>query len=205
MTKKLLALMGLVIVLDGCTGPPPPPQVDAFQGIFNASSAAVPANVTATLTQPLGYMTSENVEKHIGFIKNANEYWGQRVPATLTNTVVMSDTDPLYFSQRMLAMLKANFPNIERVHDFRDAVAKGKKGVILIDLRLKHMQPYGDRRTVVDVDAYFFDSRMNPVSKMSGHGEYLVPMVSMDVGMQRSINAAMGELDSKIKANVRVR
>lgn len=205
MTKKLLALAGLVLVLDGCTGPPPPPQVDAFQGIFNASSTAVPANVAVTLTQPLGYMTSENVEKYIGHIKNANEYWGQRVPASLTNTVVIADNDPLYFSQRMLAMLKANFPDIERVHDFREAVAKGKKGVVLIDLRVKHMEPYGDRRTIVDVDAYFFDPRMNPVSKMSGHGEYLVPMVSMDVGMQRSVNAALGELDAKIKANVRVR
>lgn len=205
MTKKLLALAGLALVLDGCAGPPPPPQVGAFQGIYNADAATVPANAAVTMNQPIGFMTSENVEKYIGFIKGNNEYWSQRVPATLTNTVVLADNDPMYFSGRMLAMLKANFPNIERVHDFRDAVAKGKKGVILIDLRMKYMEPYGDRHTKVDIDAYFFDAKMNPVSKMNGHGQHLVPMASMDAGIQKSIDAAIADLDGKIKANVRVR
>jgi hypothetical protein len=205
MTKKMLALAGIVLTLGACTGPPPPPQVGAFQGIFKADAATVPANAAVTMSRPIGFMTSENVEKYIGFIKGNNEYWAQRVPATLTNTVVLADNDPMYFSGRLLAMLKANFPDIERVHDFPDAAAKGKNGVVLIDLRMKYMEPFGDRNTKVDVDAYFFDSSMNPVSKLSGHGEHFVPMASMDGGIQKSIDAAIRELDAKIKAQVRVR
>jgi hypothetical protein len=205
MTRKMLVLAGLVLTLEACTGPPPPQQTDAFQGIYNQSATGVPANAAVTVAQPTGFITSENVERYIGFIKNTNEYWGKLVPASLTNTVSLADTDPTYFSGRLLVMLKSHFPTLQRVHDFREAVSTGKKGVILIDMRLKPMEPYGDRTIKVDIDAYFFDSAMNPVSKLSGHGEYKMPMVTMDPGMQRSIDMAIRELDAKIRAHVRVR
>jgi hypothetical protein len=205
MTRKMLVAAGLALTLGACTGPPPPQQSDAFQGVFNQSAAAVPANAAITISQPAGFITSENVERYIGFIKDSNEYWGRLVPASLTNTVMLADTDPTYFSGRLLAMLKSHFPSLQRVHDFREAVSTGKKSVILIDMRLKPMEPYGDRTIKVDIDAYFFDSGMNPVSKLSGHGEYKMPLVTMDPGMQRSIDMAVKELDAKIKAHVRVR
>jgi len=202
MIRKLLALLGLVAALDACTGPPPPAQVDAFQGIYNSTSAGVPSDVQATLRPPVGIIFSENVERYIGYIKDANEYWGKVVPASLTNTVVMADTDPTYFAGRMLAMLKRHFPDAQRIHDFREAVSTGKKGVVLIDIRLKGMEPYGDRTTRVDIDAYFFDAAMNPVSKLSGHGEFKVPYASADAGVQKSIDQAVAQLDGKISAFV---
>lgn len=203
MTRKLLALAGLVLALEACAGPPPPVQTDAFQGIYKQNSATVPSDVPMTLGQPAGLITSENVERYIGFIRDSNEYWGSVVPTSLTNNVVVADTDPAYFSGRLLAMLKNHFPTLQKVHDFREAVSTGKKGVVLIDLRLKAMEPYGDRTTKVDIIAYFFDAAMNPVSKLSGHGEYKVPYASMDAGLQKSIDAAVQELDGKISTYIR--
>jgi len=84
------------------------------------------------------------------------------------------------------------------VHDFNQAVATGKKSVCLIDLRPKPMQPWVDHTTRMDVDAYFFDASMNPVSKLSGHGEHYVQLGSMDAGIQVSIDAAIRELDGKM-------
>ena len=81
MIRKLLALSGLLLTLDACTGPPPPKMVDAFTDLYTASSSAsVPANAPVTVTPPVGLIFSENVEAHIGAVKDANEYWGKVVP-----------------------------------------------------------------------------------------------------------------------------
>ncbi len=201
--RKLLALAGLIVALDACTGPPAPQLLDAFQNIYNQSSASVPADAPMTLGQPVGFIASENVEHHIGHYRDSVEYWGKVVPATLTNTVIIADTDPTYFSHQILAMLKRRFPTLQYVHDFREAVSSGKKGVVLVDLRIKWMEPYGDRTNKVDVDAYFFDAAMNPVSKISGHAEYKVPYAQMDTKFQRTIDEAIAQLESKITAYIR--
>jgi hypothetical protein len=70
---------------------------------------------------------------------------------------------------------------------------------------LKPGEPYGDRTTRVDIDAYFFDAKMDPASKLRGHGETHVPYASMDGRIQQSIDAALAQLDGKIRATVRKR
>lgn len=199
MIRKLLALAGLAAALEACTGPPPPTySADAFKGIYNQNSASVPANAPATVTPPVGIIFSENVETYLGYIKNTGEYWDSVVPTSLKNNVVYADADPTYFAGKVLAMLKARFPSATVVHDFNEAVSAGKKSVVLIDLHTKSMEPYGDRTTKFDVDAYFFNAQMDPVSRLSGHGEYKVPFASMDAGVQKSIDQALAELNGKI-------
>lgn len=167
------------------------------------SSVAVPADAPVSLGQPVGFIVSENVEHHVGFMKDTVAYWGNVVPSSLTNTAAIADADPNYFSAHMLAMLKRHFPTLQYVHDFPEAVATGKKGVILIDMRMKWMEPYGDRTNRIHVDAYFFDRGMNPVSKLSGEAEYKVPFASMEGGVQRITDAAIQQIDAKITALVR--
>lgn len=203
MTRLVPSLAALALCLSACTGPPPPVQVDAFTNIYNQSAAGVPVNATMTLGQPVAFITSENVERHIGHVRDTNEYWGKVVPTTLTNTAVIADTDPTYFSHQILAMLKRHFPTLQYVHDFREAVSTGKKGAILVDLRIKWMEPYGDRTNKVDIDAYFFDTAMNPVSKLSGHAEYKVPFAAMEMKFQRTTDEAIADLESKINAYIR--
>jgi hypothetical protein len=202
MIWKFLALAGLIATLDACTGPPPPPQVDAFQNIYNQSAASVPSDAPMTLGQPVAFITSENVERYIGHLKNTNEYWGSVVPSSLTNTAIIADMDPTYFSHQLLAMLKRHFPTLQYVHDFREAVSTGKRGAILVDLRIKYMDPYGDRTYKIDIDAYFFDSAMNPVSKLNGHSEYNVPFAAMEVKFQAHTDEAIGQLESKINTYI---
>ena len=98
----------------------------------------------------------------------------------------MADTDPLYLSGKVLEMLEsARFPDATPIHDFDEAMQARKRSVILVDLRIKCMEPYGDRtEKSIDIDLYFFDSSMNPVSRMNGHAEYKVPYASMEVGMR---------------------
>ena len=192
------------MALEACTGPPPPTySADAFKGIYNQSSASVPANAPATVQPPVGIIFSENVETYLGFIKNSGEYWSSVVPESLKNHVVYADADPTYFAGQALAMLKARFPSATVIHDFKEAVSTGKKSVVLIDLHSKAMEPYGDRTTKINVDAYFFNAQMDPVSRLSGHGEYHVPYASMDAGVQKSIDMALRELDGKMAALVR--
>jgi hypothetical protein len=192
------AAIGLALALGACAGPPPPTYTDAFQGIYNQSAASVPANVPVSVQQPVGIIFSDNVERYIGYVNDSKAYWENVVPQPLTNKVVEADADPTYFAGRILGMLKSHFPNAQVVHDFNQAVATGKKSVCLVDLRPKPMEPYGDRNTRMDVDAYFFDASMNPMSKLSGHGEHYVAFGSMDAGIQVSIDAAIRELDGKI-------
>jgi hypothetical protein len=203
MTRLLPSLTALALCLSACTGPPPPPQVDAFTNIYNQSAAGVPSDVSMTLEQPVAFITSENVERYIGHLKTTNEYWASVVPSTLTNTAVIADTDPTYFSHQILAMLKRHYPTLQYVHDFREAVSTGKKGAILVDLRVKQMDPYGDRTYTIDIDAYFFDRAMNPVSKLSGHSEYKVPFAAMEVKFQAHTDEAIADLERKMNAYIR--
>jgi len=203
MTRTLPALIALMLALSACTGPPPPPQTDAFQNIYNQSAAGVPSNVPMTLGQPVAFITSENVERYLGHLKNSTEYWASVVPSSLTNTAIIADMDPTYFSHQILAMLKRRYPTLQYVHDFREAVSTGKKGAILIDLRIKYMDPYGDRTYKIDIDAYFFDTAMNPVSKLNGHSEYKVPFAAMEVKFQAHTDEAIADLESKINAYIR--
>lgn len=203
MIRKLMALAGLAAMLEACAGPPPPTySTDAFKGIYNQSSASVPANAPAIATPPVGIIFSENVEAYLGYIKNTGEYWDSVVPASLKNHAAYADADPTYFAGQVLSMLKTHFPSATVIHDFNEAAAAGKKSVVLIDIHSKSMEPYGDRTTKIDVDAYFFNTRMDPVSRLSGHGEYHVPYASMDAGVQKSIDQALAELNGKISALV---
>jgi hypothetical protein len=203
MTTRLIAILALTAALGACAGPPPPPQVDAFANILTTSSTAVPADVPVTMGQPVGFITSENVERHIGHINDSNAYWGSVVPSSLTNTAVIADNDPTYFSNAILGMLKRHFPSLQHVHDFREAVASGKKGVILVDMRMKWMEPYGDRTNRMHIDAYFFDQSMNPVSKLSGEAEYKVPFAAMEGHVQKITDEAIAQIDAKITQLVR--
>ena len=202
MIRTLVALTGLSLVLGACNAPPPPKMVDAFANLYNGNAAAVPANVPVTVQPPVGVMFSENVEAHIGAVKDANEYWGKIVPASLTNTVAMADTNPLYFSAKLLDMLKRHFPGIAPVHDFNEAVQQRKRSVILVDLRMDYAQRSG-QTSKMDIDLYFFDSAMNPVSKLNGHAEFTIPFPAVHGGMQDMTNQAIGQLDRKISATVR--
>lgn len=200
MINRLLALLGLGAALAACTGPPAPPPVDAFTNLLNMNSASVPADAPMTLGQPVAFITSENVERYIGHLQDAKAYWASVVPASLTNTVVIADTDPTYFAGQLLKMLRRHYPAIERVHDFREAVAKGNKGVIVVDMKMKWMEPYGDRHNKIDIDAYFFNTAMDPVSKLSGHAEYNVPFASMEGHVQKITDEALGQIDQKMMA-----
>lgn len=191
-----------MLALSACTGPPPPAQTDAFQNIYNQSAAGVPSDVSMTLGQPVAFITSENVERYLGHLKNSNEYWASVVPSSLTNTAIIADMDPTYFSNQILTMLKRHYPTLQYVHDFREAVSTGKKGAILIDLRIKYMDPYGDRTYKIDIDAYFFDMAMNPVSKLNGHSEYLVPFAAMEVKFQSHTDEAIANLERKINTYI---
>jgi hypothetical protein len=208
MTIRLLALAAPVLVLASllaaCAGPPPPTySADAFQGIYNRNSAGVPTDAAASAAPPVGVIFSENVEAYLGHIKKSGEYWDSVVPSSLKNNVVYADGDPTYFAGRVLAMLKARYPTASVVHDFNEATKAGKRSVILIDIRPKMMEPYGNRTTKIDIDAYIFNSAMNPVSRVSGHGEWAVPFASADAGIQKSIDQAIAQLDGKLGALVR--
>ncbi len=200
--RLLVGSVGLAALLAGCTGPAPPTFSDAFKGLYDQSAASVPADVPVSVQQPVGIIFSDNVEAYFGYIKTTNEYWASVVPESLTNTVAIADADPRYFGARMLQMLKSHFPRSNVVKDFNEAVATGKKSVVLIDLRMKPMEPYGDRSIKYDIDAYFFDAQMNPVSKLSAHAEHYVPYASMDAGVQKTVDAAIQQLDAKISARV---
>jgi len=203
MITRLMAVLGFLLALAACAGPPPPPQVDAFDGILNLNSTAVPADKPMSLGQPVGFITSENIERYIGHMNDTKEYWGSVVPASLTNTAAIADTDPTYFSGQMLAMLKRHYPTLQHIHDFREAIATSKKGVILVDMRMKWMEPYGDRTNRIHIDAYFFDQNMNPVSKLSGEAEYKVPFAAMEGHVQKITDEAIGQIDAKITSLVR--
>ena len=216
MIRKLMALAGLAVALEACTGPPPPTySADAFKGIFNQNSASVPANAPAAMTPPVGIIFSENVETYLGFIKTTGDYWSSVVPESLKNHVVYADADPTYFDLGLCGPLRTDHTPAQLgtpdpycakfkvpTLRFNEAVSTGKKSVVLVDIRAKAMEPYGDRTTKIDIDAYFFNARMDPVSRLSGHGEYKVPYASADAGVQKSIDAALRELDGKIGALV---
>ncbi len=201
MIRKLLALLSLGAALAACTGPPPPSNTQAFEGVLNGvDPAAVPSDVPMSLGQPVAFMTSNNIENYIGHLSKTKEYWASVVPASLTNTVAIDDADPQYFANQTYKLLRSHWPAIQRVHDFREAVGSGMKGVVLVDMKMKWMQPYGDRHNRITIDMYFFDSRMNPVSKLSGQAEWNVPFASMDGHVQKITDAALGQIDEKINA-----
>lgn len=208
MMRRVLVLTGLlaslVSTLGACSGIPNPVySPDAFKGIYNQTSAGVPANVPVTVTAPVGVIFSENVETYMVYIKTNSEYWAARVPASLTNTVAVADNDPVYFAGRTLDLLKSRFPTATKIHDFNEAVSTGKKSVILVDMKYMPMQPHGDRTTRVELDFYFFNSAMTPVSKISGQGSYRTSVGTFEMGVQKSIDQALAEIQAKMAQYVR--
>jgi hypothetical protein len=200
MTMRSLALLALSVVLAGCgAGPPPPVYSDAFKGIYNQSATSVPADVSVKVQPPVGVILSDNVEAYFAFIQKSNEYWGTIIPASLTNTVAMSDSDPRYISQHVLDMLKRHYLTATLVHDFKEAVGTGKKAVFLVDIKAVIGQG-SFKTTTVDISVYAFDAKMNPVSVVSGHGEGVIPYPATEMRVQSSTDTAIQQLDGKITA-----
>jgi hypothetical protein len=203
MISRILAALAATLALGACNGPPPPAQVDAFTSLYNRSpSSAVPVDAPVTMGQPVAFITTDNVEHHIGYNRDAWAYWNSMVPASLENTVAMADTDPTYFSAKLIEMLRRHWPSIQNMHDLREAKAAGMQGAIVVDLRWKYFEPYGDRTYKIDIDLYFFDASMTPMSKMNGHGEYTLPMITTDGRVQKTTDAALAQVDAKITALV---
>jgi hypothetical protein len=199
------AIVGLILAatLAACAGPPPPTyNSDAFKGIYNQNAASVAADVPVTVQHPVGVILSDNFEIWFKALKEANEYWGARVPASLTNTAVIADNDPTFLAGRVLGDLKQRFPEAQQIKDFPTAVASGKRAVVLVDIT-----PQIGARTPVtnkfDITYYFFDAKMNPVSKLSGHGEHYAPFGAMTGGIQDCVDQALAQLDQKMAAVVR--
>ena len=200
----LIALSSISWAFVSHAAPPPAPAYgDAFKGLYNQSAAAVPVDAPVTVQAPLAIIFSDNFELWFQHVKATVAYWADIVPSSLTNNVVLADTDPNFLSGRVLEMLKKRFSGSEYVKDFTQAVATGKKGAIVVDVLPKPMAPYGDRTTKFDITCYFFDAGMNPVSRMSGHGERRVPFGAADGGVQVAVDGALKELDAKIGKLVR--
>ena len=205
MPFKLMAALGLAFFLCACagSGPQPPGHVDAFTNLYKQNAATVPADVPVVVQQPVGVIFSDNFESWFKYVSDANAYWGKIVPASLTNTVVQADTHPAFVSGRVLEVIKRRFPTAEVVKDFQQAVSSGKKAVILVDLRARPMQPYGDRTTRIGIDFYFFNAQMTPVSKISGDGQRNVPLGGVDGGVQVAVDGALQQIEARMNAVVR--
>jgi hypothetical protein len=205
MPFKLMAVLGLAFLLGACagSGPQPPVHVEAFTNLYKQSATTVPADVPVVVQQPVGVIFSDNFESWFKYVSDSNAYWGKIVPASLTNTVVQADTHPAFISGRVLEVIKRRFPTAEVVKDFPQAVSSGKKAVILVDLRARPMQPYGDRTTRIGIDFYFFNAQMTPVSKISGDGQRNVPMGGVDGGVQVAVDGALQQIEARMNAVVR--
>jgi len=202
--RMRFAFLGLLAAsLAACAGPPPPTyNTDAFKAIYNQNSAVVPADQPVSVQHPVGIILSDNFEIWFKALKEANDYWSARIPSSLTNTAVIADNDPAFLAGRVLQDLKSHFPEAQEIKDFQTAVASGKKAVVLVDIN-----PQIGQRTPVtnkfDITYYFFDAKMNPVSRLTGHGEHYAPYASMTSGTQDCIEQALAQLDQKMKVAVR--
>ena len=199
--KKLMATLIVALTLTGCAATlPPPVYVDAFHGLLNRTSAAVPVDQPATVAQPLGLIFSENLEQYLKYIKAADV--GLKSYGAFTNTNAVVDIDPKFIAGRVLIMLRAHYPSIVLVDDFNHAVSSGKKGVLLIDIQ-PVLGSLSGQTTTVTITAYVFNERMQPVSRISGQGSSVVPYPAWDVGLQPSIDGAIRQLDAKLTTHVR--
>ena len=55
----------------------------------------------------------------------------------------------------------------------------------------------------MDIDLYFFNTAMTPVSKPNGHSRFTLGYPAVTTGMQKMTNEAIAQLDHKISATVR--
>jgi hypothetical protein len=76
------------------------------------------------------------------------------------------------------------------------------RSVILVDLRMEYGMRSG-QTSKMDIDLYFFDASMRPVSRINGHAEFTIPYPAMHGGMQKMTSEAIAQLDQKISATIR--
>jgi hypothetical protein len=199
---RLTAAVMALVALAGCiSGPPPPTYNDAFQGLYNQSAAAVPADVAIRMQHPVAIILSDNVELYIDWLKRSDEAVHRVIPESLINTVSEADANPNYISAQFLDMLKRHFPEAQVVRDFNAAASSGKKAVGLLDIQAVVGGRSGGK-TTVDATLYLFDAQMNPVSKVSGHGDGTIPFPATTAMIQPSTDAAVRQMDAKITALV---
>jgi hypothetical protein len=186
--------LGLCLLLGGC-GPSAPLYGDPFTRLVNQNSTAVPIDHRVKVEQPLGIIFSDNVELYLKYTKQGEDLLHSFGP--LTNTVAAADIDPKFIAGRVLSMLKERYPDIELLHDFNEALDKGKKSVCLVDIQVVIGKSSG-RTTTVDVSTFFFDSSMIPQSRLKGHGSGTIPYPAFDTQVQSSTEQALSELKGKL-------
>ncbi len=192
--KRGAIALGLCVLLSGC-GAPPPLYGDPFLHLVDQRSATVPIDQPVKVEQPLGLIFSDNVELYLKYTKQGEDQLRSFGP--LTNTVAAADIDPKFIAGRVLAMLKERYPDIELLHDFNEAIAKGKQSVCLVDIQVAIGRSSGGT-TTVDLSTFFFDDSMSPKSRLTGHGSGTIPYPAFDTQVQSSTEQALAELKGKL-------
>lgn len=126
--RRAAMVLATLIALAGCvSGPPLPTYGDAFKGLYNQSSATVPADVAIRIQHPVAIILSDNVELYIDWLKRTDEAIHRAIPDSLINTVGEADANPNYISAQFLDMLKRHFPEAQVVRDFNCRHRRGQE------------------------------------------------------------------------------
>jgi hypothetical protein len=199
--RRLLVILLLTAGLAGCL-PPPPLYKDPLAGIMPVSPAVFPIDAPVTVEQPAGLIVSDNTELYLQYYiasdKAINGNFGS------PDDDIHRDMNPKFVVDRITYLLRSRYPNIELIDDMNAADRLRKKTIFVVDVQATFKQIAG-QTTMFDFTVFAFDTQRRPVSKITGHGEAIVPLqtVAQNIGVQAAANQALQELDHKITASFR--
>lgn len=183
--------------LASCAGVPPPQYQDPLAGLLNQSSATIPADAPVKIEQPVVAVMSGNVELYLKYVQQGIQ--SARDCASCIIGPTLQDMDPKAAAARIVGTLKARFPNVRLVDDLNEALRAGAKTVCVIDFQAV-LGDHSGATTRADITTIFLDHEMRPISRISGHGSFVIPfptLASPGPGLQKALTEALQELDGK--------
>lgn len=182
-------------------GVPPPPYQDPLAGLLNQSSATIPVDAPVTIEQPVAAVMSGNVETYLKYAVHVQQ--DIRDCIGCIKGPALQDVEPKALAARIVGAIKARFPDVKLVDDLNEALRMGAKTVCVIDLQAT-MGDHSGATTHAEITAIFLNREMRPISRITGHGSFVIPFPStLTAHLQEVVADALKELDAKFATLLR--
>lgn len=143
---------------------------------------------------PVGLVITKNTNMSV---ENLEENVRRGNAMIFQNGAMLEDLDPVYMHAKLLAALKAKYPNVRLAPSVAASVKSGNTLSVETDVRTA-LGKFSGQTTSVSITLVFKDAKGRTVGKLSGQGRETLGYPAVTYKLQEAADMALAQVASRL-------